>query len=68
MQLRKNRFTSDILGNEEIRHFSRWKFRGLNHAVNLANYNVLTALLGRRKRVMLKPHGLKALLHDIFNR
>ncbi len=68
MQLRKNRFTSDILGNEEIRHFSGWKFQGLNHAVNLANYNVLTALLVRRKRVMLKPRGLKALLHDIFNR
>ncbi len=68
MQLRKNRFTSDILGNEEIRHFSGWKFRGLNHVVNLANSNVLTALLGRRKRVMLKPRGLIALLHDIFNR
>ena len=68
MQLRKNRFTSDILGNKEIRHFGGWKFRGLNHGVNLANYNVLTALLGRRKRVMLKPRGLKALLHDIFNR
>ena len=68
MQLRKNRFTSDILGNEEIRYFSGWKFRGLNHVVNLANSNGLTTLLGRRNRVMLKPRGLKALLHDIFNR
>ena len=68
MQLRKNRFTSDILGNEKTRHFIGWKFRGLNHVVDLANSNVMTALLGRRKRVMLKPRGLKALLHDIFNR
>jgi|GEM_PF-5203764 len=68
MQLRKNRFTNQILGSEEIRHFSAWKFRGLNHAVNLANSNVLTALIGRRKRVILKSRGLRALLHDIFNR
>ena len=68
MQLRKNRFTSEILGNEEIRHFSSWKLRGLNHAVNLTNPNILTALLDRRKRVILKPHGLRAWLHGIFNR
>ena len=68
MQLRKNRFTSKILGNEEVRHFTGWKFRDLDQAVNLANTNMMSTLLGRRKRVMLKPRGLKAFLHDIFHR
>ena len=68
MQLRKNRFTSEILGNEEIRHFSSWKLRGLTHAVNITTPNNLTPLLDLRKPVIHKPHGLRAWLHAIFNR
>lgn len=68
MQVRKNRFTTDILGNEEIRHCGGWKFRVLRQAVNLTNTNVMSGLLSRRKRMMPKPKGLRALFNDIINR
>ncbi len=68
MHLRKNSFNSDILGTEDPRHFSDWKFRNLHQPVNLGNQNLLSKLIERRRRAILKPRGIKAFLHAILNR